>query len=68
MDNTIRKVRTDDFVFVYNTTDGHLRITYEDVDRDVTVILFAHEVLAMLELLAECRETVYHKAQERRQQ
>src|SRR5947209_5239077 len=68
MDDRTRTVRTQDFVFVYNTQDGHLTITYEDVDHDVTVILFANEVVAMLELLAAHRETVYRKALERRQQ
>ena len=64
MSDDIQTVRTHDFVFTYNTSDGGLVITYEDVDSDVTVVLFPGEVVAMLELLAANREVVYRKAQE----
>jgi hypothetical protein len=55
-------VRTGDCVFRFDTHTGILYIN--DVDEGDEMILFPDEVVAMLKLLADHRETVYRKAQE----
>ena len=56
-------VRTGDCVFRFDTHTGILYIS--DVDEGDETILFPDEVVAMLKLLADHREIIYRKAQER---
>ncbi len=56
-------VRTGDCVFRFDTHTAILYIT--DVEEGDETILFPDEVVAMLKLLADHREIIYRKAQER---
>lgn len=55
--------RTSEYIFRFDTHMGILYIT--DVQEGDEMVLFPDEVVAMLKLLADHREIVYRKAQER---